>query len=174
MILENTLEDVHILAKAYSFALIKHGDQQYGNYPYIKHLIHVNEVAQRFELGEDIQVAAYLHDVLEDTSCTFEEIWREFGWQVAMLVFLVTDEPGSNRKERKEKTYPKTASNPKAILLKLCDRIANVEASLGNNPKMSMYKNEHTYFLDGLQISGTRYGKIGEMVGYLNSLFDEK
>lgn len=121
--------------EARDFAIKRHGEQLYGNEPYIVHLDHVHEVGLRFGTTIEEQCADYLHDILEDTDCSFEEIWYEFGWYVAHLVFLVTDEDGDNRKERKRRTYPKIRSNSDAIRLKLRDRIANVESSKQNNSK---------------------------------------
>lgn len=160
--------------RARDFAIKWHGDQKYGNEPYIVHLDHVNEITRRFELPINIQIAAYLHDILEDTDCIFEEVWDEFGWEIAQLVFLVTDEDGDNRRERKQKTYPKISSNPGAVLLKICDRLANIEQAKQNNIGLfNMYKREHNEFLDGLCIAGTRYGLMGEMVGELDNLLND-
>jgi len=159
--------------EARDFAIKRHGEQLYGNEPYIVHLDHVHEVGLRFGTTIEEQCANYLHDILEDTDCSFEEIWYEFGWYVAHLVFLVTDEDGDNRKERKRRTYPKIRSNSDAIKLKLRDRIANVESSKQNNPGLfQMYKQEHEEFLTELHISGTRYGLLGEMISTLNNLFE--
>ena len=69
-----------------------------------------------------------------------------FGEDVAEMVFAVTDELGRNRKERKVKTYPKIAANPEAIILKLADRIANIE----HGGKIDMYKKEHGNFVGWL------------------------
>jgi (p)ppGpp synthase/HD superfamily hydrolase len=168
------IEKVESMLRAIDFAAKYHHGQMYGDVSYLEHLHHVNEVASRFHLNDDIQTAAYLHDILEDTTCTFEGIWKSFGWNIALLVFLVTDEPGTNRVERKEKTYPKIATRFDAILLKLCDRIANVEASLENNPKLfEMYKNEHHEFIAKLDIND-HGGVVKRMVAHLNELFDEK
>lgn len=159
--------------EARDFAIKRHGEQLYGNEPYIVHLDHVHEVGLRFGTTIEEQCADYLHDILEDTDCSFEEIWYEFGWYVAHLVFLVTVEDGDNRKERKRRTYPKIRSNSDAIKLKLRDRIANVESSKQNNPGLfQMYKQEHEEFLTELHISGTRYGLLGEMISTLNNLFE--
>ena len=159
--------------QARDFAIKWHGDQKYGTEPYVSHLDDVHEVGLLYDTDVDEQCADYLHDVLEDTDCTFEEIWSNFGWNVAQLVFLVSDEDGDNRKERKQRTYPKIRSNSGAILLKLRDRIANVERSKQNNPRLfQMYKNEHEEFLTELHISGTRYGTLGEMINHLNRVID--
>ena len=58
------------------------------------------------------------------------------------MVYCVTDEIGRNRSEKKLKTLPKTALNPDAIILKLADRIANIE----RGGKADMYANEYNEF----------------------------
>ena len=162
-----------MINKAREFALKHHNGQLYGTEPYINHLDDVFDIAKRYNLDECIQTASYLHDLFEDTDVSFEDIWREFGWKVAILVYYVTDEHGSNRKERKIRTYEKTASNKEAILLKLCDRIANVQHSKNTNRELfNMYKKEQPDFIDGLMIGGTRYGILGEMISELNNLFE--
>lgn len=136
------------IEKAREFAIIAHGKQKYGNHPYIYHLDRTWEIANDFNLSEDVQVACYLHDVLEDTEVKFEEIWGEFGWEVAQLVFLVTDEWVRNRRERKDKTFPKIRSNENAVQIKLCDRIANIKSCLldKNKSLLKMYVDEDSYF----------------------------
>jgi hypothetical protein len=61
----------------------------------------------------------------------------------------VTDEPGPDRSTRKTATYPKIAANHSAVLLKLADRIANVEASYRNgwNRYLNRYRKEHLGFM---------------------------
>lgn len=160
------------IKKARQFAIEKHGNQQYGNDPYIVHLDLVYEVAQHYGFGELIGICSYLHDVLEDTSCTFEELWQEFGWEVAYLVFLVTDETGQNRSERKQKTYEKTILDSRAVVIKLCDRIANVRSSKKDNNKLfRMYKKEHESFTIGLKLN-VRTGYVNNLVNELNKLFE--
>lgn len=134
------------LSLAKATASVYHHDQLYsGNLPYFVHLQEVYDVSLEFGCTQNVSIASYLHDILEDTDYTFDDLWRVFGWQIAMLVFLVTDEAGKNRKERKENTYNKTASNLEAVQLKLCDRIANVRNCIKtNNLKLfEMYVSEH-------------------------------
>lgn len=169
-----TRKKVEFMLKVIEFAAKYHHGQMYGDVSYMEHLHHVNEIAQRFELSTDIQIAAYLHDILEDTTCTFERIWMEFGWNIALLIFLVTDEPGTNRIERKEKTYPKTATRLDAVLLKLCDRIANVESSLETNPKLfQMYKKEQHELVAKLDLNDSG-GPVKKMIDHLKDLFENE
>ena len=96
-----------MIEKAREFAIAKHGDQKYGSRPYSYHLDQVVSLLEPY--GELAQVIGYLHDVVEDTGTSTEEVEREFGSTVAACVAVLTDEPGTTRKERKEKTYQKMA-----------------------------------------------------------------
>ena len=158
------LQDVIIFAK------LAHNGQTYADQEYFYHLQKTYEVAVRFGLDEDIQVACYLHDVLEDTDVIFDELLDVFGWGPTYIVYLVTDEKGSNRKERKLKTYAKTKTNDNAILLKLCDRIANVEACIEFKQPglMKMYQKEQPLFESELNLPNSP--KINEMFIHLNNL----
>lgn len=142
-----------ILHKAMKFAIRAHGDQKYGPYPYVYHLIMVDEVLYKYGyFANKIRSAAYLHDILEDTKITKRELENEFDEIVANWVYLITNEPGKNRKERHEKTYPKIRTNPFAVALKLADRIANVSFSIetNNDGMMKMYRKEHEEFKKAL------------------------
>lgn len=92
-----------MLEKARSFAKRAHENQMYGNEPYSVHLEAVVGIVKPY--GETAQVIGYLHDVLEDTSVTYEQVKDEFGGLIADCVALLTDAPGENRRERKEETY---------------------------------------------------------------------
>ena len=136
------------------FAAVKHGDQKYsGGLPYTHHLAAVEAVARRFwATGEllgpisstDFFTACWLHDVVEDTPTKLKEVEEMFGSDVANLVGAVTNEPGENRKIRAALTYPKIRqAGYAAVGLKLCDRIANVEAG---GKLVDMYRKEHEDF----------------------------
>lgn len=155
----NTLTTI---AKNYAFEA--HKFKTYGGFPYSKHLEDVSQVLIRFGYTEDtpvgylLQPASFLHDAKEDCGKSHEELTSLFGEVIATIVDCVSDveEPGDNRKSRKAKTYQKTASNPLAIILKLADRIANVENSLSITKKryLEMYKEEHHDFRQYLYYPG--------------------
>jgi len=126
-----------IHAEAYARTL--HRDQRYGADPYWVHLKDVaDEVAawapdyRIVEKGlENLIAAAWLHDSIEDQHETREHLADLFNPEVARLVWAVSNEPGRNRRERHEKTYPKIQEVGKAaLILKLADRIANVRTSM--------------------------------------------
>lgn len=142
--------------------------QQYDGKPYTAHLAEVESVLIRFGYNsessitaQNLLVAAWLHDILEDTTVTYEELMSSMGKEVADLVYAVTNESGANRKERHLKTYPKIISHPDAIILKLADRIANTEASVnlsknGSVHFLKMYKKEYTGFRNALYVPGVQ------------------
>ena len=89
---------------------------------------------------------------MEDTDIEREDVEVRFGAVVAELVWRVTDEPGRNRKERKAATYPKIAASEAAIVLKLADRIANVESSIRYKLRLiEMYRKEQAGFEEALR-----------------------
>ena len=91
-------EDLQRIRDAYAFAAEAHKDQKRkSGEPYIIHPIAVARiVAEEFELGANPVIAAFLHDVVEDTPVTIDDIRRRFGDDVAFLVGVVT-------KKKKEK-----------------------------------------------------------------------
>lgn len=132
------------------FAISVHGDQKYGDYPYSHHLDAVAKLAEPY--GDDAIVVAYLHDTVEDTNATLQEIENQFGTKIAACVALLTDEAGANRKERKAKTYAKLAvvqgANELALIVKTADRLANVRACIADKKTSlwALYQSEHPVF----------------------------
>ena len=149
------VEDVEELAR--NFAVSAHGDQQYGSRPYVVHLTAVRAVLADFGFGRsDYGTAAWLHDVLEDTKVTAELMEMTFGPAVTKLVWSVTG-VGKNRKERNECAYSRLEEHPRAIILKLADRIANAEAcAKTHDHRLEMYVRESPGFKGRLE----RLGKL--------------
>lgn len=138
------------IQKARKFAIERHGEQKYGEYPYVYHLDMVYEVVVSIALEEDYQMAAYLHDVLEDTDTSKEELESIFGVRVTELVFAVTG-VGENRKEKKASMIKKLEAYPDGINLKMADRLANMEQSLKYPKMFKMYEselNEYKYLFE--------------------------
>ena len=83
--------DSRFIMKAYNYALEKHGDQKRNSGdPYIVHPLQVAYVLAEMGLDEQTIAAALLHDVIEDTDATDEDIAKEFGEEVAEMVEGVT------------------------------------------------------------------------------------
>jgi (p)ppGpp synthase/HD superfamily hydrolase len=145
------------IKEAAYLAISLHGTQTYDGHPYYYHLEQVVDVLKEFGFTEDkFVIAGYLHDVLEDTAISYNDIKTQFGEEIAEIVYAVTDELGRNRKERKAKTYPKIKANPDATIVKLADRIANTRNSIKNKPSMAkMYAKELEGFRDALYVPNT-------------------
>ncbi len=131
------------------FAESAHGTKKYGDAPYVTHLTQVRAVLADFGYGGALGVAAWLHDAVEDTPVSKDEIETRFGADVAELVWAVTGE-GADRKERNATAYAKIRALPAAVILKLADRIANVEASRDVPNKLAMYRSEWAAFRKAL------------------------
>jgi guanosine-3',5'-bis(diphosphate) 3'-pyrophosphohydrolase len=127
-----------------------HGAQTYDDvYPYRYHLGKTEGVALRFGFKRNriIRLACWAHDVPEDTKKTIADlIAARFPERAVSVTWRVTDEPGKNRTERKKRTYPKIAQDWMAVVVKLCDRIANVEHSLHNARRMRKNRREYPKF----------------------------
>lgn len=135
-----------LLKIARNFAIEQHGTQTYGEHDYVYHLDQVYNVAVLLNLGPEYEIAAYLHDLIEDTSITKEIIAEKFGLNIANLVFAVSGF-GVNRAERTEDIKSKLILFPKAINLKMMDRYANLCSSKVNKPSLfKTYKKEHEVF----------------------------
>jgi (p)ppGpp synthase/HD superfamily hydrolase len=107
--------------KAVLFIVKKHKGQLDDNgEEYFHHPIRVHRILQEITQDENILTASLLHDTLEDTQTTYEELKQEFGWKVADLVLEVTHE------ETKEgNIFPRLHSRD-AILIKFADRLDNL------------------------------------------------
>ena len=145
---------------ARTFALRAHGAQMYGQHPYSFHLDAVASILQDF--GDTAVMLGYLHDVLEDTHITEEELTQAFGTLICTCTQLVSDCEGANRKERKRKTHAKLASvdvntdEKWALIVKAADRLANVRECVGrqNHKLLEMYKREHEAFREAVWRQG--------------------
>lgn len=141
------------LTAARQYATLHHvirKGQTYGVLPYTHHLLDVENVLREFgEVREELLVAAWLHDIVEDTDVKLRDVEENFGQEVARLVGAVTSEEGPNRKTRNALTYPKIrAAGPDAVRLKLADRLANVQSGGSSG---QMYAREHGDFRHALR-----------------------
>lgn len=157
---EITLER-DLIGEAREFALKHHGNQRHGSLHISEHLEDVAAHASIHYNGgvnindkEMVVAAAWLHDVLEDTKVTYDELEEKFGY-VADIANLLTDKKGRNRMERHLRTYHAIRQDNDAMLIKLCDRRHNHERSLKHGEHwMAMYQNEYNYFKFALWVPG--------------------
>jgi guanosine-3',5'-bis(diphosphate) 3'-pyrophosphohydrolase len=121
-----------LLLKALAFAAHKHRDQRRKDpdaSPYINHPIALADVLVNEGGVTDIEVlcAALLHDTLEDTDTTAEELGAAFGPRIAAFVAEVTDDNKLPRADRKRLQIEHAAAlSPQAKLVKLADKICNL------------------------------------------------
>ena len=119
--------------KAMLFCKVAHNAvgqvRKYGKQPYWTHPVAVMKLVESVPHTEDQLVAALLHDVVEDTHITLEQITDEFGSEVTELVDWLTDRSTpemGNRKVRKEYDRNRLAQAPAAVkTIKLADLIHN-------------------------------------------------
>jgi len=153
--MEKNYDKLYKEAEMVSF--LAHKGQTYDIFPYEKHLLDVVEVLRRFGFGGDYILAGYLHDVIEDCNLSYNKIRKVFGENVAEMVLAVTDPSDvRSRKEKKERVYKKIKACPDSLIVKLADRIANVEHGIrmDNKDKFGMYVKEHAAFKEALLIEG--------------------
>jgi len=163
--------------QAQEFALKCHSGQKYGNREYSFHLESVVQIARKFDLPEDVVASCWLHDTLEDCDITYQDLKKNFGENIAEIVYSVTDELGRNRIERKSKTYPKIKANEDAVCVKLCDRIANLRQALidDNRKLITMYMNEkeefeqHLYSADQSDRTLALWKELESLMSAINS-----
>lgn len=128
--------------KAAQYAAHCHGKvgqkRKYTGEPYINHPAAVAELVRSVPHDEAMLCAAWLHDVVEDTPCTIEDVEAEFGQEVAALVGWLTDvsKPADgNRETRKTMDREHTAQSPaRAKTVKLADLIDNSRSILEFDP----------------------------------------
>ena len=141
------------LLNAIEFAAMKHRDQRrkdpFGT-PYINHPIGVASLIANIGGVEDVKVlqAAILHDTVEDTNTTFEEIEENFGLEVRNIVAEVTDNKSLSKVDRKKKQVinaPNKSTGAKIV--KLADKLHNLTDLLNNPPKSWTTEYIHGYFV---------------------------
>ena len=158
-------------------------NHQYSEYlPYEFHLRMVAQVAKDFdylipseEMRESILIAAYGHDLIEDTRVSYNDVKSILGLTVADIIYALTNEKGKNRKERaNSKYYEGILETPGAVFVKLCDRIANVQYSKMTKSRMfEMYKKENPEFLTSLGFPKGQSHPLEPMSKYLLNLFED-
>lgn len=142
-------EEITLLRKAYALARTAHeGQFRKGGDPYIMHPVAVATIiAEDFIMDANSVAAGFLHDVVEDTDTTIDDIRREFGDDVAFLVQVVTKPkshaPGQADLAKQENNFRQLLDSMRrdirAVLIKLADRLHNMR-SLGSMQPVKQMK----------------------------------
>ena len=149
--------DIDVVERAYGFAKVAHdGQLRASGEPYITHPLAVATIVARYGADEATICAALLHDTVEDTPVTLEQIEGLFGVRVASLVEQLTDvsrpEDG-NRRTRKAIDLAHTATaTPEAKTVKLADLISNTRTIVEFDPDFArVYLAEKARLLEVLK-----------------------
>lgn len=159
--------------KAAAFANWKHWDQKrkYTGEPYFNHCAEVAELVRSIGGTEEMIAAAYLHDTVEDTATTLEEIGEIFGWNVQNLVGWLTDvsKPrDGNRAMRKQIDREHTSqATPEAKTIKLADLISNSRSIVERDPDFAKVYLKEKELLMPFLLEGnpTLFAKALEFIG---------
>ncbi len=130
----NKKSDIKLIMKAYNYAKENHGDQlRKSGEPYIIHPIQVAYTLAELELDDATICAALLHDVVEDTEVTHQDLTNEFGIEIAEMVDGVTKLSKLNYESVEEaqvenyrKMFLAMGKDIRVIMIKLSDRLHNM------------------------------------------------
>ena len=146
------MTDLEIVIRAAAFAAHKHRDQRRKDAdatPYINHPLTLARVLSVEGSIDDAVTlaAALLHDTIEDTETTPDELEAEFGAEIRRIVEEVTDDKRLAKADRKQKQIDHAARiSPKAQLVKLADKIANLRDVATSPPERWTLERRQEYF----------------------------
>lgn len=135
-----TAEQIKLVKKAFEFANLKHGTQlRKSGEPYIIHPLETAIYLAEWKMDVSTIITGLLHDVLEDTDCTKEDIEKRFGKTILEMVQTVTKVSKVSQETRTKETYDKenseyiirviisVSSNLRSVIVKIADRMHNME-----------------------------------------------
>ena len=144
--------DFSLLDRAYRLAADMHkGQKRESGEPYIVHPLAVAGILTDMELDMEAIAAGLLHDVIEDTPITFDDIAKEFGEDIALLVEGVTKldkiqfhDKAEQQIESLRKMFLAMAKDIRVILIKLADRLHNMRTLKNMPPDKRLIKARET------------------------------
>ncbi len=145
--------DLSQIEKAYELAYNAHKEQKRkSGEPYIIHPLCVAIILAQLEMDKETIIAGLLHDVIEDTAISKEEVTRDFGEEVALLVDGVTKLTQINyehdkieiQAENLRKMFLAMAKDIRVIIIKLADRLHNMRTMQYQTPAKQIEKSRET------------------------------
>lgn len=146
-----------MIKEALKFAKEKHSGQKriFSNEPYVNHPVRVMEIIdknKKTNRQEDLFVAAVLHDILEETKTTENEIKELFGERVLELVKELTTNENEKEELGKTKYLIEKMSDPKkmsnwGLIIKLADRLDNISDQDKQTPEFKERYNKQTQIM---------------------------
>lgn len=168
--------ELKLLIRALTFAANKHRNQRRKNvdaFPYINHPISLVNILCNEGHVTDVTVicAALLHDTVEDTETTAEELLNEFGQEISRIVMEVTDDQTITVRQKRKQLQIEHASriSEQARLLKLADKISNLRDLAVDPPPTWSLARRREYFDWSKQVIDQLRGTHPQ----LEELFDE-
>jgi guanosine-3',5'-bis(diphosphate) 3'-pyrophosphohydrolase len=166
---------LRLVCEAAELAARRHsGQQRKGREgePYVNHLAEVASLLAAVTDGKDAELVAagWLHDTIEDTDTSRDELAQRFGTRVAALVEEVTDDMTLAKSERRRlQVIEAPKKSPDAKLIKIADKISNVRARILPNPTAEERDDllDYTNWAEQV-VAGCRGGNA-----FLDQIFDE-
>ena len=169
------LSALRLVSESAELAARRHNGQQRkgrGSEPYINHLAEVANLLAAATDGADAELVAagWLHDAIEDTETTREELAQKFSERVASLVVEVTDDMTLPKSERRRlQVVDAPHKSPGAKLIKIADKISNIRARILPGPNKEECDDLLDYTAWAEQVAaGCRGGNA-----WLDKIFDE-
>ncbi len=152
IVTRNTSVNMELIDRAVAYADNKHRDQKRKDgSPYIIHPLAVAEIVAEIGLDTDAILGALLHDCIEDTDSTYDEIVRQFGSTVAALVEGVTkltrveySTLEEQQMENLRKMFMAMSKDIRVILIKIADRLHNTRTMQYQTPAKQISKSRET------------------------------
>ncbi|NMI82109.1 bifunctional (p)ppGpp synthetase/guanosine-3',5'-bis(diphosphate) 3'-pyrophosphohydrolase [Marine Group I thaumarchaeote] len=171
---------LELVKNAELFAKKKHSGQfrKDGITPYSKHLEDVvNRLKSLGVVDEELLCAGWLHDTIEDTDVTFDDLFEKYESRIAVLVSSLSKDMSLTRKKR-EKVYSKQLQEASfdAKLIKLCDISANLSdlknynASKSKKLRQVKQKRHYVNVIKNDLLSNTNYPKIFTLLESINQI----
>ncbi|ELU04687.1 hypothetical protein CAPTEDRAFT_222957 [Capitella teleta] len=166
-----------VLMRCMNFAAVKHKNQRRKDAeatPYINHPIGVANILTEEAGVDDVIViqAALLHDTVEDTNTTIDEIVEHFGHNVAGIVAEMTDDKNLAKAERKrQQILHAPHASPKAKLVKLADKLYNLRDLQRCTPCGWSEDRVQEYFVWAHQVVAGLRGSNRQLENKLDDLF---